>query len=101
MDADWIIAAFIVSDTVPGRLEHHRHTLTLPVVKVGATLVVARGWAGTRPVPTGAGLAQQTSMHPAPPTAESHWLPHGSALPAPPVATPGAPDPGSHAPQAV
>src|SRR5207344_1319045 len=29
--------------------------------QVGATLVVARGWAGTRPAPTGAGLTKWTS----------------------------------------
>lgn len=40
---------------------------TLPVVKVGATLVVARGWAGTRPAPTGAGLTKWTSSYPAVP----------------------------------
>jgi len=33
---------------------------TRPAV-VGATLVVARGWAGTRPAPTGTGLTKQTS----------------------------------------
>ena len=36
----------------------HKYTASRPV---GATLVVARGWAGTRPAPTGAGLTKWTS----------------------------------------
>src|SRR6266446_5546577 len=36
----------------------HKYTTSRPV---GATLVVARDWAGTRPAPTGAGLTKWTS----------------------------------------
>src|SRR5882672_3182581 len=39
----------------------HKYPASRPV---GATLVVARGWAGTRPAPTGAGLTKWTSSLP-------------------------------------
>jgi hypothetical protein len=39
----------------------HKYTTSR---SVGATLVVARDWAGTRPAPTGAGLTKWTSSLP-------------------------------------
>src|SRR5713101_7052185 len=42
----------------PTRCLFHKYTTSRPV---GATLVVARDWAGTRPAPTGAGLTKWTS----------------------------------------
>jgi hypothetical protein len=46
-------AIFVQVDVT--RCLFHKYTTSRPV---GATLVVARGWAGTRPAPTGTGLTK-------------------------------------------